>query len=51
MPIIMIMYYILSICLIVMLFFNFIKEKESKTDILLYLIVAIPFILRVLRIK
>jgi predicted membrane channel-forming protein YqfA (hemolysin III family) len=51
MPIIMVIYYIFSICLIGMLFYNFIKEKENKTDILLYLIVAIPFILRVLRIK
>ncbi|MBN2395140.1 MAG: hypothetical protein JXC36_01605 [Candidatus Atribacteria bacterium] len=51
MPIVMIIYYILSICLIGMLIYNFIKEKESTTDMLLYLIVAIPFVLRVLRVK
>jgi len=51
MPIVMFIYYVLSICLIGMLIYNFIKEKESTTDILLYLIVAIPFVLRVLRVK
>lgn len=51
MPIIMVIYYILSICLVGMLIWNFIKEKESVTNMLLYLIVAIPFVLRVLRVK
>jgi len=51
MPIVMVFYYIMSICFIGMLIWNFIKEKESTTDILLYLIVAIPFVLRVLRVK
>lgn len=51
MPIIMIIYYILSIALIAALIWNFVKEKESITDMLLYLVVAIPFVLRVLRVK
>jgi|AntAceMinimDraft_9_1070365.scaffolds.fasta_scaffold262410_2 cbb3-type cytochrome oxidase subunit 3 len=51
MSLIMILYYIMSICLIGMLLWNFVREKKSKNDMLLYLIVAVPFILRVLRIK
>ncbi|KUK91347.1 MAG: hypothetical protein XE05_1713 [Thermotogales bacterium 46_20] len=51
MPFIMIIYYLLSICLVGLLIWNFIKEKENITDMLLYLIVAIPFVLRILRVK
>jgi len=51
MPVIMMFYYAMSIYLISMLIWNFIREKKSKNDMLLYLIVAVPFILRVLRIK
>ncbi len=51
MSVIMIFYYILSVALIGLLIWNFIKEKESVTDMLLYLVVAIPFVLRVLRVK
>jgi MFS-type transporter involved in bile tolerance (Atg22 family) len=51
MTVVMILYYILSVALIGMLIWNFIREKESVTDMLLYLIVAIPFVLRVLRVK
>jgi len=51
MPIVMILYYIISISLLGLLTWNFMREKESVTDMLLYLIVAIPFILRVLRVK
>lgn len=51
MSVVMILYYIISISLIGLLIWNFIREKESVTDMLLYLIVAIPFVLRVLRVK
>lgn len=51
MPIVMMIYYLLSICLVAILIYSFVKEKESVTDMLLYLIVAIPFILRILRVK
>lgn len=51
MQVIMFMYYILSIGLICGLIWNFIKEKESIADMLLYLVVAVPFVLRVLRVK
>ncbi|MCK4646176.1 MAG: hypothetical protein KAU46_07980 [Candidatus Aminicenantes bacterium] len=51
MPLIMIIYYIISAYLAAMLIWNFIKEKKSLNDMLLYLLVAIPLILRILRVK
>jgi len=51
MPLIMVVYYAISIYLIGMLIWNFVREKKSINDMLLYLIVAVPFVLRVLRIK
>lgn len=51
MPVIMIIYYLICAYLAVMLFWNFIREKKSVDDMLLYLIVMIPLILRILRIK
>lgn len=51
MPLIMIIYYAICVCLIALLFWNFIKEKRSANDMLLYLLVLIPLILRVLRVK
>ena len=51
MPIIMIFYYIISIYLAGLILWNFFREKESKENMLLYLIVLIPLILRVLRIR
>jgi len=51
MPLIMVVYYAISIYLIGMLIWNFVREKENINDMLLYLIVAVPFVLRVLRIK
>jgi len=51
MPLIMIIYYMICVYLISLLLWNFIKEKESVNDMLLYLLVLIPLILRVLRVK
>lgn len=51
MPIIMIIYYILCAYLVGMLMWNFIREKKSVQEMILYLIVIIPFLLRILRIK
>jgi hypothetical protein len=34
-----------------MLIWNFVREKEDKEKMLLYLIVLIPFILRILRLR
>jgi len=51
MPLIMMVYYAISIYLIGILIWNFVREKKSINDMLLYLIVAVPFVLRVLRVK
>lgn len=51
MPLIMIFYYIISIFLAGMLLWNFFREKENKEDMLLYLIVLIPIVLRIFRIR
>jgi len=51
MNIIMIIYYVISAFLAAMLIWNFIREKKNFDDMILYLIVLIPLLLRVLRIK
>jgi hypothetical protein len=51
MPLIMILYYVISGYIILLLLWNFIKEKKSINDLILYLLVLIPLILRVLRVK
>ena len=51
MPLIMIFYYVISIVLSGLLVWNFIREKKSIEDIILYLLVLLPLILRLLRIK
>lgn len=47
----MILYYVISVYLIILLVWNFFKEKKSINDLILYLLVLIPLILRVLRVK
>ncbi len=49
--IIMIIYYIISAFIAAMLIWNFISEKKDKEKMLLYLIVLIPFVLRIFRIR
>lgn len=51
MTIIMILYYIICIYVTAMLLWNFIREKKSLDNMLHYLLVMIPLILRVFRIK
>jgi len=46
-----IIYYLISAYILAMLIWNFIKEKKSWDDMLLYLLVMIPLVLRILRIK
>lgn len=48
---IMIIYYLISAYILAMLIWNFFKEKKSWDDMLLYLLVMIPLVLRLLRIK
>ncbi len=51
MSIIMILYYIISIFVAGMLIWNFVREKQDKEKMILYLIVLIPLILRIFRIR
>lgn len=51
MSLVMIAYYIISAFLLVLLTWNFLKEKKSKDDLVLYLLIMIPLILRLLRVK
>ena len=51
MDIIMIIYYLISAFIAAMLIWNFVGEKENRERMLLYLIVLIPFVLRIMRIK
>ncbi len=51
MPLIMIIYYVISAFLVCMLVWNFIREKKNVNDMFLYLLVLIPLVLRILRIK
>jgi hypothetical protein len=51
MTVIMIVYYVICIYLIGILLWNFSREKKNRDDMLLYLIVLIPLILRILRVK
>ncbi len=51
MSVIMIIYYMICVFIAGMLVWNFIREKEDKGKMLLYLIVLIPLVLRILRIR
>jgi len=51
MPIIMILYYVISAYITALLIWNFIREKKSVNNMILYLLVLIPLILRLLRIR
>lgn len=44
-------YYLICGGLLALVFWNFVREKESKQNCLLYLLVMIPLVLRLLRIK
>ena len=47
----MIIYYILCAYISVMLVWNFIREKKNVEEMLHYLLVLFPLILRILRVK
>jgi len=51
MPVIMILYYVICAYIAGMLVWNFIREKKSINDMLLYLLIMIPLVLRILRVK
>jgi len=47
----MIIYYLISAFIAAMLIWNFIREKQDKEKMLLYLIVLIPLVLRIFRMR
>ncbi len=49
--IIMILYYGICLFLVFITVRNFVQEKNSRNNLILYLVTLIPFILRLLRIK
>jgi hypothetical protein len=51
MPPVMIACYVITAFLLVLLAGNFMREKKSRDDLVLYLLVMIPLILRLLRVK
>ncbi len=48
---IMIAYYAITAFLLVLVGWNFVREKERRQDLVLYLLVMIPLLLRLLRWK
>jgi hypothetical protein len=48
---IMIAYYVITAFLLVILGVNFVREKKSRDDLVLYLLVMVPLLLRLLRVK
>jgi hypothetical protein len=51
MPFIMILYYLITAFLTFLLAWNFVREKKKVEDLALYLLVLIPLVLRLLRVK
>jgi hypothetical protein len=51
MTLVMIASYIITAFLLALLAANFVREKKSRDDLVLYLLVMIPLILRLLRVK
>jgi hypothetical protein len=51
MPLIMILYYVLTAGLAALLIWNFFREKKDLQSMILYLLVLVPLVLRLLRIK
>jgi len=51
MSLVMVAYYVICAFLLVLLAWNFVKEKKSPDNLVLYLLVMIPILLRLLRVK
>jgi ABC-type glycerol-3-phosphate transport system permease component len=49
--IIMIAYYLITAFLLVLAAWNFVREKEKRQDLILYLLIMIPLVVRLLRWK
>jgi len=51
MPLVMLGYYFISAFLVIILVWNFLREKKNIEDMILYLLVVVPLVLRILRVK
>lgn len=51
MPLVMIVYYVICLFIAGMLVWNFVREKDDRQMMLLYLVVLVPLVLRILRIN
>ncbi len=51
MSVVMIIYYLITAYIVGVLVWNFVREKKSVNDMILYLLVLIPLVLRILRVK
>lgn len=49
--VIMVAYYLLCAYLAGLLFWNFVREKQSREELWLSLLVIVPLVLRLLRVK
>lgn len=47
----MIIYYVITAYIAGMLIWNFLREKKSVDDMILYLVILVPLIFRLLRVK
>ncbi len=48
---IMIAYYVITAFLLLLVGWNFVREKKRRDDLVLYLLVMVPLLLRLLRVK
>ena len=51
MPVVTALYYAMCVYLIGILIWSFLREEKSVSDMVLYLVLAAPLILRVLHVK
>ncbi len=51
MPLIMIVYYLITAFIAGLLIWNFVREKKDVQNLVLYLLVLVPLVLRLLRVK
>jgi len=51
MSLIMVLYYVISAYIAAMVIWNFLHEKKNANDMILYLLILMPLVLRILRIK
>jgi hypothetical protein len=48
---IMIAYYVITAFILILVGWNFVREKKKPDDLVLYLLVMLPLLLRILRVK